>query len=84
MIKSVSKQVKLIIPPVMKHDKIKTDGYGMALIALLIFVGLLNVCNKHGKTYGKTCDSYREHRCQLFCIISQCSSSDTISSLLSF
>ena len=49
--KSVSKQVKLIIPPVMKHNEIKTDGYGMALIELLVFVGLLKVCTKNDLIY---------------------------------
>ena len=34
--------VKLIIPPVSLHDEIKTDGYGMALIELLVQVGLLD------------------------------------------
>ena len=33
--------MKLIIPPVSLHDEIKTDGYGMALIELLVQIGLL-------------------------------------------
>ena len=48
--KSIAKKVKLIIPPVMKHDEIQTDGYGMALIELLVFVGLLKVCTKNNIT----------------------------------
>ena len=44
--KSITKKVKLIIPPVMKNDEIKTDSYRKALIELLVFVELLKVCTK--------------------------------------
>jgi hypothetical protein len=37
---------KLIVPPVSLHDEIKTDGYGMALIEALTFIGMLNKCEK--------------------------------------
>ena len=37
----IEKVVKLIIPPVSLHDEIRTDGYGMALIELLVHLGLL-------------------------------------------
>ena len=36
------KVVKLIISPVSLHDEIRTNGYGIALIELLVHLGLLN------------------------------------------
>jgi hypothetical protein len=40
--KYTNEVVKLIIPPVLLHNEIKTNGYGMALIELLVQIGLLD------------------------------------------
>ena len=35
--------VKLMVPPVMLHDEMQTDGYGMVLIDLLVQLGMLEI-----------------------------------------
>lgn len=50
--------VKLLIPPVMLHDEIRTDGYGMALIDLLVHVGMLDKQTFNGKERWTACSEY--------------------------
>ena len=52
--------VRLITPPVLLHDEIKTDGYGMALIELLVQIGLLNEIEdlSTGMKVWKACNNY--------------------------
>ena len=52
--------VKLIVPPVMLHNEIKTDGYGMALIDLLVHIGLLEICELNGCKKWTVCDNYKD------------------------
>jgi len=51
--------VKLMVPPVMLHDEIRTDGYGMALIDLLEHVGMLQKSVINGRTRWNACDDYK-------------------------
>ena len=50
--------VKLIVPPVMLHDEIRTDGYGMALIDLLVHIGILEKTETNGNTRWNACNDY--------------------------
>lgn len=60
--KYTNQVVKLIIPPVSLHDEIKTDGYGMALIELLVQIGLLDekTDDKIGMKVWKACQDYEK------------------------
>ena len=42
----------LLIPPVSLRDKIKTDGYGMAIIEILCLSGVLMKVKLYGDTYA--------------------------------
>ena len=51
--------VKIMVPPVMLHDEIRTDGYGMALIDLLEHIGMFEKSVVNGSTRWKACDDYK-------------------------
>ena len=52
--------VKLMVPPVMLHDEIQTDGYGTALIDLMVQLGLLEVKLTNGSQRWIACDNYKD------------------------
>ena len=58
----VCEVLKLIALHVSKHDEIKTDGYGMALIESLVFVGLLIKDENNGQAHWKACSNRKERQ----------------------
>ena len=44
----------------MLHDEIRTDGYGMALIDLLVHIGLLEITDLNGCKKWTVCKNYKE------------------------
>ena len=60
--KHTDKVVCLIIPQVSLHDEIKTGGYGIALIELLVQLGLLLHLRDSASSIStwKACHNYQE------------------------